>query len=207
MHKKIIGIVGFIGAGKGTISDHLVEKYGYKTESFAKPVKDAVACIFGWDRQLLEGDTIESRQFREVVDEWWASELGIKKFTPRWMLQQLGTDIMRGNFHQDIWIKSMKKRLTNNESNIVITDCRFSNEVAAIKSLGGIIVRTKRGEDPEWFNVAKDTNNGLSNAMHLRSDVHPSEWGWIGCEIDYLLENDGSKEELHQKIDEMIKTI
>ena len=51
----IIGLLGFAGSGKGTVADILVSK-GFKKESFADPVKDAVAAIFGWERSLLEGD-------------------------------------------------------------------------------------------------------------------------------------------------------
>lgn len=200
MSRKIIGIVGFIGSGKGTISDHLVEQYGYKTESFAKSLKDATAAIFGWDRRLLEGDTKESRAYREVVDEWWSKELNIENFTPRLALQLIGTNVMRNNFHQDIWITSLKERILNNDSNIVITDCRFENEVDTIKSLGGIIVRSKRGDDPEWFN---DVLNNIS----VPENVHPSEYSWIGCDIDYVLENDGTIEEFHEKIDNLIKKL
>jgi uridine kinase len=53
----LIGVVGLIGSGKGTVSDRLVERHGYQKDSFAKSLKDAVASMFNWDRALLEGDT------------------------------------------------------------------------------------------------------------------------------------------------------
>ena len=53
----LIGVVGLIGSGKGTVSDRLVEQHGYQKDSFAKSLKDAVASMFNWDRNLLEGDT------------------------------------------------------------------------------------------------------------------------------------------------------
>ena len=37
----IIGVVGFIGSGKGTVADILVEKHGFVKLSFADAVKDA----------------------------------------------------------------------------------------------------------------------------------------------------------------------
>ena len=67
----IVGLVGFIGAGKGTVADILVEKHGFIKESFANSVKDSVSVIFGWDRSSLEGDTPESRRWREQPDEFW----------------------------------------------------------------------------------------------------------------------------------------
>ncbi len=44
-----------LGSGKDTIADYLVNIHGYKRESFADSLKDAVAAAFDWDRDLLEG--------------------------------------------------------------------------------------------------------------------------------------------------------
>ena len=60
----IIGLVGFQGAGKDTIADYLVNIHEFKRESFANTLKDAVAHIFGWDRELLEGRTRQSSAWR-----------------------------------------------------------------------------------------------------------------------------------------------
>ena len=70
----IIGIAGFQGSGKDTIADYLQNIYGFKRDSFASTLKDAVAAVFGWNRELLEGRTTESRQWRETVDPWWATQ-------------------------------------------------------------------------------------------------------------------------------------
>ena len=66
----IVGICGLIGSGKGTVADILVEQ-GFTKVSFADKLKDGVSTIFGWDRSLLEGDTDESRDWREQADEFW----------------------------------------------------------------------------------------------------------------------------------------
>lgn len=204
--KKLIGIVGFIGSGKGTVSDYLVDNYGFKTESFAKPVKDTASVVFGWDRALLEGNTKESREWREQLDGWWATALDIPNLTPRYMLQQIGTDIFRNNFHQDIWIKSLEKRLLDsNNNNIILSDCRFKNEVETIKQLGGIIIRTKRGLEPEWFNDALLINAGQKEG--IIEGVHPSEYSWIGCDIDHTIDNDTTLEELYFNIDKYMYEI
>jgi ferredoxin len=60
----IIGICGLIGSGKGTVADVLVDQ-GFTKVSFADKLKDGVSTIFGWNRAMLEGDTDESRQWRE----------------------------------------------------------------------------------------------------------------------------------------------
>lgn len=69
--QNIIGVVGFIGSGKNTVGNFLIDSLGYKQDSFAGPLKDCVSVVFGWDRQMLEGDTKESRAWRDSPDEWW----------------------------------------------------------------------------------------------------------------------------------------
>ena len=61
----IVGICGLIGSGKGTVADFLVNDKGFTKLSFADKLKDSVATLFDWPRELLEGDTEESRQWRE----------------------------------------------------------------------------------------------------------------------------------------------
>ena len=80
----IIGFVGTIGSGKGTAGEILAQR-GFFTESFAAPLKDITASLFGWPRHLLEGDTQESREFRESKDPWWSERFG-KDITPRYIL-------------------------------------------------------------------------------------------------------------------------
>ena len=65
----IIGICGLIGSGKGTVADVLVEQHNFTKISFADKLKDGVATVFGWDRAMLEGDTDESREWREQADK------------------------------------------------------------------------------------------------------------------------------------------
>ena len=68
----IIGITGLIASGKDTAADYLIRFHGFKKLSYAGTLKDTVAAVFGWDRELLEGTTQSSRAWREQVDEWWA---------------------------------------------------------------------------------------------------------------------------------------
>ena len=136
----IIGICGLIGAGKDTAADYLVNLHHFRRESFANTLKDAVSQVFGWDRVMLEGRTKHSREWREQVDSWWAERLGMPELTPRWVLQQWGTEVCRRGFHDDIWIASLENKLRNTTDDVVITDCRFPNEIKAIKAAGGKVI-------------------------------------------------------------------
>tara|TARA_B100000902_G_scaffold324174_1_gene318260 strand:+ start:3031 stop:3732 length:702 start_codon:yes stop_codon:yes gene_type:complete len=205
----IVGITGFIGSGKDTVAKMLVEK-GAVQDSFAAPLKDLCASVFGWPRDMLQGDTIESRDFRETPDMYWTRKLGIDQFTPRLALQLLGTEIMRTHFNQDIWLDSLEYRIRKNEQQdtmVVVSDCRFKNELDLIKSLNGIVVHVIRDELPEWYETAVHANKGSVPAKHTMetrfAKVHASEWKWVGYDFDYVISNKGSLEDLEQEVNNM----
>jgi hypothetical protein len=199
---QIIGICGFIGSGKDTVADYLVNLHQFRRESFASSLKDAVSHIFGWDRQMLEGRTKHSREWREQSDQWWSSRLGMN-ITPRWVLQYWGTEVARKAFHDDIWIASLENRLRNTEDDVVITDCRFLNEITALRRVGGKIIRTNRGPQPVWYNTAVAANRGENWAkQELKlQDIHESETSWVGTVFDFELDNNGTLDELYQQIE------
>ena len=204
----IIGGCGFIGSGKDTIADYLVNLHHFRRESFANTLKDAVAAVFGWDRTMLEGRTKQAREWREQVDPWWAERLGIPHLTPRWILQNWGTEVCRKNFHDDIWIASLENKLRASTDDIVISDCRFPNEIAAIKKAGGRVVRVVRGAEPEWYGAAVSSNRGpngnsswaLSGRKLEQLGIHASETAWVGTRFDAVLDNNGTLEDLYQQV-------
>lgn len=199
----IIGTIGFIGSGKGTVADILVEKKGFTKLAFADAVKDATAAIFGWPRALLEGDTEESRKFRETRDEWWSEKTG-KHITPRYMLQIMGTEAGRDVFHPDLWILALEKKLGMYQ-NVVISDVRFPNEIDFIQRMGGFVVRVKRGNDPEWYDTALRANLEGNTDLMTDHPIHYSEWAWIGTPPDYQLDNISTKSSLEGDIEHMLK--
>jgi hypothetical protein len=209
----IIGFVGLIGAGKDTAADYLVNFHGFRRDSFANTLKDAVSCVFGWDRTLLEGRTNEAREWREQVDPWWAERLDMPHLTPRWILQYWGTEVCRKGFHDDIWIASLENKMRKTGDNIVISDVRFPNEIKAIHNAGGMVIRVQRGENPEWFKDAADMNAGdrcmnyaLAKSRMQQRGIHASETAWVGGAIDHVITNNTTIDDLYNQIQDLIKS-
>lgn len=75
--------------------------------------------------------------------------------------------------------------------NWIITDCRFPNEAQAIKDKGGIVIRVNRPDYSIQITEVK-----------LK---HPSETSLDNWEFDYVIENNGTIEELIHKVKEMLE--
>jgi hypothetical protein len=170
-----------------------------------------VSVVFGWDRTLLEGRTKAAREWREVPDEWWSKRLGMT-ITPRFILQNWGTEVCRKGFHDDIWIASLENKLRNMTDDIVISDCRFPNEIKSIRESGGIVIRVKRGDEPEWYEAAESMNRGevgnmtwaLSKEKIAKLGIHASETAWVGTNFDFVVYNNSSIDDLYEQIREVI---
>jgi hypothetical protein len=205
----IIGLLGNIGSGKGFASDYIQEKYGFTHLSFAESLKKAISNIFGWEYELLKGSTKESREWREVVDVWWSNRLGIPNLTPRKVLQLWGTEVCRNHFHQDIWIASLERKLNRfSDENIIIDDCRFTNEITALRNSNAKLIQIRRGSLPEWYDTAKRELEHLNETGEMRikyPNIHISEWGWILEDFDHTIHNDSSKEDFEKAIDKIIR--
>ena len=201
----IIAICGFQGVGKDIFANYLVNNYNFQKFSFATTIKDVLSDMFGWDRKLLEGDTIESRKFRETIDPWWASKLTIPDLTPRKMLQIVGTDLFRKYFHDKIWVHIIEKKIIdflkiNSSYRIIISDCRFPNEISMLKNLGAQIIHIERNL-PEWFERYK---NGDDFVKPL--ELHLSETAWIRENFDYTITNNTNDiSEFELQIDSLVK--
>jgi cytidylate kinase len=205
----IISISGLIGSGKDTAAEYLVRERGFVRTSFAATLKDAIADIFHWDRTLLEGLTTEAREWREQVDPWWSNRLDMPNLTPRWVLQYWGTEVARNNFHQDIWIASLEKKLSTSQDNIVISDARFLNEFAMLKQLSACTVWVKRSPFPEWYYLAVKANQGCreSQAQLQKLGIHSSETCWAGYKFDREIQNDFTVSYLYQCIDNLLEDL
>jgi len=187
----IIAICGLQGSGKDTLGSFFIKNYGFVKLSFAGILKDIVAVLFDWDRELLEGSTKESREWRETVDKWWSAKLNIQNLTPRWVLQNIGTNVFREHFHQDIWVKSVERQLSK-YNNVIITDCRFQNEYDMLKSNNAYIIKIIRGQEPEWFLEYQ------LNSIEPKN-IHKSEYSWANFKFDTIVFNNCALYELEKE--------
>ena len=201
-NNRLIAICGFAGSGKDTIANYLITRHNYEKLSFAGVLKDATAAIFGWDRAALEGDTPKGREWRETEDVWWSQQLQMPGLTPRRVLQVVGTDMFRERFHDDIWVAAVERRITNmgpSSSPIVITDCRFPNEMDMIRRLGGVVWSVDRlVVRPTWFPLLAAA---ASREELIAAGAHPSEWLWCRQKRGIVIPNNGGTTELFDIVD------
>lgn len=206
---------GFIGSGKDTVAEILKNEFSFlQKDSFAAPLKDSASQIFNWNREMLEGSTKESREWREQPDLFWSEQLGYE-VTPRKMLQRIGTEVFRENLHKDIWVLSLLRRAQQRSktTTTIVTDCRFPNEINAIRNNNGLVIRVKRGEEPTWFEDAKiamtykEVYANIALDKLKKQGIHPSEFSWVGSEFDFEINNDGDLNDLKNSVFEFISSV
>ena len=190
----IIGLCGEQGCGKDTVANILISEYGFIKLTFASTLKDVVAILFSWPRDLLEGLTEESRLWRETVDDFWSEKLSIPSFTPRKSLQMIGTDLFRIHFNNDIWINIVENKIgatlkNNPNTNIVISDCRFANEFSLIKQF----------PDSHIITILREKNI-------IKNLAHSSETEWVNYNFDAILQNDNSIDDLKSNLKSLLNS-
>ena len=202
----IVGICGAIGSGKDTIAQYICDSRGFVRVSMAAALKDAAAIIFGWDRDMLEGITRDHRARREKVDSFWAERLGRPEFSPRAALQILGTELFRNNFHPETWVIAAERKIMQSK-NVVISDIRFPNEVEMIRRHNGQIWHVRKGEDPVWWQCAKDHIVGTDSMYVNYPNVHNSEWAWANTDFDIVIDNNDTLAALYSKVELILHAI
>lgn len=165
----IIALSGPAGSGKSTVSDFLATQYGYTRSKFAKPLKDMCRAI-GMTEAMIEGDQ------KETPVRWLCGK------TPRHAMQTLGTEWGRDSLGEDFWV-GLWERSVLGRPLTVVDDCRFANEAAAVRRMGGRVIRlTGRG--------------GIAGG-------HVSEAG--GFLVDAVVVNDGSIADLQVRVREVLE--
>ena len=214
--KPLLGLSGFKGSGKDSVADFLVEEHGWLKMSFAEPLKDMVAEAFDLPRHLLEGDTEESREWRENhIDD-------VTGKTPRVLLQEVG--VAMRNVHADFWVNQVKAMILRVQSTsyagIVVPDMRFANEFDMINELEGINVRVKRkSANPAWYDNSwshitwdfREMSHEWLEFADPSQRVHVSEWlmalPTAQAQMNDNLENDGTIRELETETEKMVNNL
>ena len=198
--------MGFKGSGKDSTANVLNE-YGFVSLSFAETLKQCLSVIFGWDIELLNGHTKESRIWRDQVDNWWSERLGIPDFTPRKALTMIGTDLFRKHFDEMIWIYSLCNKINSITSDVVITDIRFKNEYNVIMSYDNAQVYRVKREQPDWEDIGYLASLGDEDAIRKMEqlDVHVSEWEWLSCPVNDVIDNSGSFAQLAVEVERVLR--
>lgn len=146
----LVALTGYAGAGKDALGKILVENHGFVRVAFADAIKRH-ALALGWDGQKDE----RGRKF----------------------LQTLGTEVVRA-YNPNFWVETAMKEAVQHEC-VVITDCRFCNEVEAVKTNGGVVVRVER------------PGVGPANEHLSENELGPDD-----CDLRIL--NSGTLEDLEQ---------
>jgi hypothetical protein len=129
--------------------------------------------------------------------------------TPRYVLQVWGTEVARRGFHDNIWIASLENKLRKTQDDIVVSDCRFPNEIDAIKRAGGVVIRVQRGPEPTWYGVALAANQhpqpNASSKILSELGIHASETAWIGTCFDAVIDNNADgMDQLYSQINSLV---
>lgn len=175
---KLVALSGRKSSGKDTVARliELVTYRPYQKIKFAGKLKEMVSVLVGCELQQLEDYDFKEKS---LGDRWG-------NINPRQILQEMGS-CGRG-MYEDIWVVSALSNLVES-GNYIVSDLRYLNEAAAVKKLGGLLVRIERPD--------------LS-----RDDVHASETSLDNFQDwDYVIHNDGKLQDLAAKVQKMCKDL
>lgn len=169
---KLIGLSGRARSGKDTVAAMLRGAFPVQTVAFADPIRDALRTMFGFTDEHFFG------KLKEVEIDWLGK-------SPRQLMQTLGTEWGRGLVREDLWLLLAQRRveeIMGNNFHAVVTDVRFENEAAQIRSMGG-----------EVWHIVRD-GAGAVNAHTSEAGIsfHPNK--------DVLIDNNGTLDDLFDTV-------
>ena len=137
-----IDLLAFTGrqqAGKTTAAKHIAATLGFKRLSFAQPIRDMLMAL-----GLTADDMDERKEMPHIL---------LCGQTPRFAMQTVGTEWGRRLIGEEIWLNKARHYINQARTfpdfrGIVIDDCRFDNEAALVRSLGGVVIHVTRLDMP-----------------------------------------------------------
>jgi hypothetical protein len=207
----VIGISGRLGSGKdtvGSIIQYLTAKDmgsecmkriraglsidGHHNSDFVIKKFAGKLKLIGSILAGVSVEDFEDQDFKKLPMslEW--------EMTYREFLQKLGTEAMRDGLHKEVWVNALfadykwhvkewdelGNETVGEYPNWIITDMRFPNEIAAVELREGITIRVNRDNGTRAIDV----------------NPHPSETALDDAKFDYTIENDGTFDELVEKV-------
>ena len=254
--KDLVGkIIQYLSSESNVYPFDLKLDYSYRSnwqiKKFADKLKDIICLLIGCSRDQLENESFKSK---ELGEEWWYwymeldggyspiildyltttkkelknyEGLELIKPTPRFLMQYVGTDLLRNQLHPEIWVNSLMSeykplygyQTTDSKINIggisipipvldidkrvfpnwIITDMRFPNEMDAVKKRGGITIRVNRP-----CNICGGSGYHKMSCPVSKSGEHESETSLGKAEFDYIVNNDSDIQSLIEKIKEIL---
>jgi hypothetical protein len=177
-----IGLSGWAKSGKDTVAEYLVEHHGFTRISFADPMRDALLALD--PRVPYMG--LHMRLSSVIHFRGWDNA---KRDVPeiRELLQRFGTEVGRNMFGQNFWVDQAIETASRYDR-VVFSDCRYTNEADAVKSIGGVVWRISR---PDVLAV----------------NEHTSEQDLNNYAFDSHIENDSTLDALHAIIEDQLGVI
>jgi hypothetical protein len=191
----LFAVSGKARVGKDTLSDFLVKEfrdYGMVKVAYADELKRKLMEDFDLSWEQMYGDLKEVEDKRYKRHEYQgcavrydshdrrSATLPPYYWTPREIMQFVGTDCYRA-IDDNFWVKQLFKTLSKRGvSSVVISDCRFISEVKAVSDRGGYHIRIYR-DNP-------DTINNSNHSSEISLDTYD--------QIDFKVYNNGTLNEL-----------
>ena len=185
---------------------------GFIQKSFATKLKQIVSILIGIPVEDLEKQEVKDSRLPECWHKFDDNNHYVEPDNVRELLQILGTDLLRNQLHQNVFVNALFADYTSKKYSVgidkyghqtivdkypnwIITDCRFKNELQAIKDSGGITIRVNR---------LNSTNQNGHTYINKKDRTHPSELALDNAEFDYVIDNNGTIEELVIKVKEIL---
>jgi hypothetical protein len=169
---KIIAFAGRKQSGKTTCSEFVANIVtgnllgNVKIYNFADPLKQDICInILGLTYDQCYGSD-ESKN--ELVNCFWDN----KQLTAREVMQMVGTDMFRA-MQTNVWSSATVRKIQQEKPTVaIIADCRFPNEVDAIKEVEGLVIKLTRNpyNSDHLSEMALDDNKYDQNNFDLVVD-------------------------------------
>jgi hypothetical protein len=173
----VIGLTGLTGSGKTTCANFLM-KLGVQRIRFAGPLK-AMLYALGLNEEQVDGSLKEQ-----------PCDLLCGK-TPRWFMQYIATEFIRDHVSLNFWVNLWKVACDKLPLavSVVVDDVRFPNEIKFLRSYTNNVT------------IIELVRPGLKRDQQIQG--HRSEAG--GLDVDCVLVNDGTIDELIKKFCEILE--